>query len=295
MIRMKNTSAVRVAMAMAGFFFSVSQMAHETMAQTASPKLEVKLAPHRAVYELSLARSKAGSNVSAMYGELQIEFTGSPCDGYVQTTTLTSSTADWNGRSIKSDVRSSSWEDGQGQRYRFHSSRFQDAQATDIVEGEAARDGDKKHIRVSLKNPSASKVRIAGDTMFPTQHSIAVIEAAMAGRFLLQANLYDGQDKGDKVYATTTVIGKALPPGANKSLKAVANAEKLDDVVSWPVNISYFEGEPQGDATPVYEIGFRMYANGVSRKIYIDYGSFAIEGELKSIEFLKPTECRPKR
>ena len=45
---------------------------------------------------------------------------------------------------------------------------------------------------------------------------------------------------------------------------------------------------------PVYELSFLFFENGVSRKLFIDYGEFAIQGELKEITFLAPSKCEKK-
>ena len=45
---------------------------------------------------------------------------------------------------------------------------------------------------------------------------------------------------------------------------------------------------------PVYELEFLFFENGVSRKLFIDYGEFAIRGELKEIVFHAPSKCEPK-
>ena len=55
---------------------------------------------------------------------------------------------------------------------------------------------------------------------------------------------------------------------------------------SWPVSIGYFEAKG-GDLTPSYQIDFRLYENGVSRELLIDYGDFSIHGTLTSLEYLK--------
>lgn len=253
------------------------------------PQPKIELVPHRAIYDMSLARSAAGSNISRFDGMLILEFTGSACEGFVQNTKLITATTDWNGKRNVSDLRTSSWESGEGERMRFHSNRAVNAQTVEIVEGDAVRDG--KAAKIALKRPSESRLRFPGEVMFPTQHSLAVLQAAARGEFVLQANLYDGLDSGGKVYVTNTVIGKPLAPGANKELKPVEKAGPLDDLVSWPVNISYFDPGKR-DILPEYEIGYRLYSNGVSRKLFIDYGNFAVEGELVKIEFLKPSECK---
>ena len=45
---------------------------------------------------------------------------------------------------------------------------------------------------------------------------------------------------------------------------------------------------------PVYELAFLMFENGVSRKLYIDYGEFALQGELTEITFHEPSKCEQK-
>ena len=62
---------------------------------------------------------------------------------------------------------------------------------------------------------------------------------------------------------------------------------------AWPVSISYFEPDAsdKGDAVPNYELSFLMFENGVSRRLFMDYGEHAMQGELKQITFLEPAPC----
>ena len=65
---------------------------------------------------------------------------------------------------------------------------------------------------------------------------------------------------------------------------------------AWPVSIGYFEpGTENKDAVPVYELTFLFFENGVSRKLFIDYGEFAIQGEIKEITFLEPGKCEQQQ
>ena len=43
--------------------------------------------------------------------------------------------------------------------------------------------------------------------------------------------------------------------------------------------------------TPSYQIDFRLYANGVSRELLIDYGDFSIHGTLSKLDYLKAEAC----
>ena len=127
------------------------------------------------------------------------------------------------------------------------------------------------------------------------QHSIALLQAAKVGKASFRADLYDGSEKGEKVYDTVSIIGRRRPPGANQQLPRVKNVEALDGLAAWPVSIGYFEpGSDKTDAVPVYELTFLFFENGVSRKLFIDYGEFAIRGELKEITFHPPSKCEQK-
>jgi hypothetical protein len=146
-------------------------------------------------------------------------------------------------------------------------------------------------ITVDLEKPKRTQFTLTGNIYFPTQHSLAILKAATAGVTRLQADIYDGSEKGAKVYETTTVIGAPLELAANSQLPAVKNSEVLDATQSWPVVVSYYERGQQKDGLPSYEVSFRMYENGVSRKLRLDYGTFSLNGELSAIEFSKTKPC----
>jgi hypothetical protein len=130
------------------------------------------------------------------------------------------------------------------------------------------------------------------NVFFPIQHSIALLDAAARGETVFQADLYDGSEKGEKVYATTAYIGRSRPAGFNKQLARAKNADPLDGLKSWPVSISYFDpGSQKADTVPSYELAFLYFENGVSRRLYIDYGDFAIRGSLKEITFFESGKC----
>jgi hypothetical protein len=199
------------------------------------------------------------------------------------------------GTAILTDLRSSSWEEGNGKRFRFNSSQYRDEKETETTAGDAARPNAADDVKVELTKPAKKGLSLSSGVYFPVQHSIALLKAAKAGKSTFRADLYDGSEKGEKVYDTVSFIGRPVPPGGNRNLPAVKNAEKLDRLVAWPVSIGYFEpGSDKQDAVPVYELTFWFFEDGVSRKLFIDYGEFAIDGELKEITFHQSKKCEPK-
>lgn len=258
-----------------------------------APSRSAQLAPHRAIYTLTLGQTGAGSNVTDIRGQLIYDFQGSACQGYTLNTRLVTEVFDREGKPSTSDIRSENWENASGDHFRFTTSQFTDGRLSESTKGVARRAPNNRDVvYVRLEKPQRSTFTIAGKVLFPTQHSLALLKAALSGQTRLQTDIYDGSEKGAKVYETASVIGAPLELSANSQLPAVKNSEALDSLPSWPVVVSYYEKGPKKDGLPAYEISFRMYANGVSRKLKLDYGTFSLDGELASIEFLEAKPCR---
>ncbi len=250
------------------------------------------LAPHRAVYEITLADSKGGSGVSDLAGRMVYELTGSGCQGYTQNMRFVTRMTNQEGTTSVTDMRSSSWEDAVAKAFRFNSSQYTDTKLEETTDGDAARNATGAEVKVELSKPAKKAVKLKGDTFFPVQHSIALLAAARKGDQFFIADLYDGSEKGEKVYATASFIGKPKPAGYNRGLPKAENADKLDGLKSWPISISYYEeGNNSSDAMPSYELAFVYFENGVSRRLFIDYGEFAVRGTLKRVDFLEPAKC----
>jgi hypothetical protein len=256
-------------------------------------KEPIKLVAHRAVYEMSLDDARSASGITGVDGRMVFELTGSECDGYSLNMRMVTEMTDSQGQTNLTDLRSSTWEQGDGQKFRFQSAQYLNDKLGDVTMGRAVRPAPNADVKVKISQPAAGELDLPAQVLFPTQHSFALIDAALAGQSLFQARIYDGSEKGRKVYDTTDFIGKMVKPGVDADkLEAAAKDKGLGDLASWPVSIGYFEAKG-GDLTPSYQIDFRLYANGVSRELLIDYGDFSIHGTLTSLEYLKATECHP--
>jgi hypothetical protein len=194
------------------------------------------------------------------------------------------------------DLRTSSFEDIALHRLRFSSSQYENQKLSEASQGSAGPGNGAGFTEVKLTKPSKKTVKLPSDIYFPIQHSLALMEAAQAGKSMFTANLYDGSDKGEKFYETNAIIGQRGAPGSVEVPTKVANGAKLSTLASWPIAIGYFPpGPARNDAVPNYELAFRFYENGVSTKLYIDYGDFAIRGELKELTFLEEGKCPPEK
>src|SRR5262245_32824137 len=98
----------------------------------------VVLAPHRAVYDLTLSATRGGTGVVSVSGRMVYDLVGSPCEGYTQNTRLVTRMTNQSGSTTVTDLRSSTWEDAAAKRFRFDSSQYRDDKATDSTAGDAA-------------------------------------------------------------------------------------------------------------------------------------------------------------
>ncbi len=158
--------------------------------QPSSPA--VALAPHRAVYEISLDQARGGTAVTDMSGRMVYELTGSTCDGYTQNMRFVTRMSTQEGV-VLSDMRSSSWEDGVAKLFRFTSSQYKDAKLSESTQGDAARADGGGEVVVDLTKPGKKAVKLKQGIYFPIQHSIALLAAARKGETVFQADLYENR------------------------------------------------------------------------------------------------------
>jgi EipB-like len=270
----------------------VSAIATALLVQSVSAGDLVNFAPHRAVYEVSLTNSAAGSGVVDMSGRMVYELGGSSCEGYTQNMRFVTRSSNQDGADTINDLRTSSWEEAAGKRLRFSSTQYQNDEVAEASQGDASRAKGSDVVAVDLVKPGKKHLSLPGDIYLPMQHAAMLIQSAKMGKTMVTAKLYDGAEKGDKYYSTTAVIGKKLAPGATKNVAAFKDASRLDGVASWPISISYFEtGKDKTDSLPAYELSFRYYENGVTTDLKIDYGEFAIKGQLKELTFHDGSKC----
>jgi hypothetical protein len=253
-------------------------------------KVAAGLQPHRAVYDMALGESDDTGTVAGVSGRIVTEFTGSACEGFTTNFRFVSRIDDQEGGSRLTDLRTTSYEDAAGDTFQFVTQSFVDRKMSEEAKGVATRDGS--NVVVDLTKPGNKQATFASGPLFPTQHLVKVIETAESGGTILQADLYDGSESGEKVFATTAVIGKADEGADEAGMDDAKAVETLGAGARWPVRLSYFEtGGGRAEQTPMYELSFLVYANGVTRKLELDYGDFTILGKLTSVEYLDAKPC----
>jgi EipB-like len=251
----------------------------------------IPLAAHRAIYELVLDPGKATTRVDTARGRIAFEMTGNACDGYSVSLRQVTELDTGEGKETTSDLRSTTWEGGDAKSFRFKNQNFVNRELRDDVDGTADK-GVDGGLSVKLVKPKTPPLKLGGPILLPTEQLTKILDAGEAGEHLLEAKVFDGSPDGKKVYETLSVIGAGIT-GAGNNLEEPVRTAPLVSIKRYPVTVSYFDpGEGGGERTPAYTLTFELYENGVSRALKLDYGNFALKGDLKSIEFLKTAPCK---
>jgi hypothetical protein len=250
--------------------------------------------PHQALYDLNLVKSRGSNSINSARGRILYNFSGSACEGYTSEFRQVSEMDSGEGKVTLSDLRSTSWEDGDGKSYRFKiDTRMNDTDSSP-VDGVAERTGD--HVTVKLKQPVTKTFTIDGSTVFPTEQIQRIIEAARAGKSVLELQVYDGSDNGEKVYNTLSVIGQPIPGDRTVASPDPSTAsDVMKSMTRWPVTVSYYDHDANAkdsEQTPVYAMSFELYENGVSRALMLDYNDFVIAGALGKFNVEDSKPCK---
>src|SRR5215467_9711098 len=185
----------------------------------------ITLVPHRAIYDLKLQQSHGQKAIEAVRGRILYDFSGSACDGYALQFRQVSELDNGEGKVTLSDLRSTSWEDGAAKKFIFKSQNYLNETLLDSVDGEAERQRDK--VAVTLNQPAAKTFDLEAGMVFPTDHMRRIIAAAREGKNILELPVYDGSEKGEKVYDTLTVIGAEIAPNERVPNDAASGQQAL--------------------------------------------------------------------
>ena len=246
------------------------------------------LAPHRAVYDVTLEEASERSGIGAIRGRMVYESRGAACDG-ISVRFRFFQNVRTPRREYSSDQRTTTFESADGRRFEFVSRTYFNGSKEREVKGSAERAPDATMI--GLETDDGGTIE-APPAIFPSAHLASVIEAADSGKRILAADVFDGSDDGDEVMSTTAVIGRQNPADT-VAVAETGEAAKLEGVRSWPVSIAYFSGEPDasGERLPVYQVSFALFENGVSGDLVMRYEDYVLKAKMTDLEYLEKPAC----
>lgn len=253
------------------------------------------LTPHRAVYDLSLARADASVNMLSAKGRLVYEISGAPCEGFTVNSRFVTRTVDREGSTQLNDLRSATFETFEpGAEFNFVNQTLVGDEVASVLDGTATAKASGTIVAITQPKTSAVELPRA---VFPTQHTFLLLEAAADGDRVIEAPVFDGGGNADEVFNTTSLIGSGetgLPEASERERAVFAALPDADGMSVHKLVISYFSQDSTGgEGVPEYVISFQMLNNGISYDATFDYGGFTLTGRLAELELGPASDCGP--
>jgi hypothetical protein len=244
--------------------------------------VEEGIVPHRALYKISMHRSAANADVVAAGGTMAFEWRDD-CSGWgvEQRYRMEFHPSEGNAYLIQSSF--STWESKDGDTYRFIVDRNV-AGNREQIEGRAslALPLGSKGGKANFKTPEEAELALGKQSLFPTEHTLRVLEMAMKGKRFYRAFLFDGSEVEPEVLVSA-VIGKRTEAPFDLKHDAISGSY-------WPINLAFF-GADKSATEPTFEMAVDLQANGIGRKLIVDYGNFSIRMDLERLEVLPAPNC----
>ena len=240
-------------------------------------------APHKAIYAMSLATAKAGAGgVVDVSGKMLFEWLDA-CEGWTTDQKFALQYVYNNGPAVQFASHYNAWEAKSGESYSFSVRRLRNGEISEEIRGSANRAPDGS-VLASFSKPAKTTVELPAGVVFPTAHTVKMLELAARGERFYNTLMFDGSD-GEGPVEINVFIGQISEP---------AGASKVNsDLLSRParhVRMAFFPNE--GDSSqPEYEMTLNLLDNGVVSELRIEYEDFTLRGLLESIEAVAAPRC----
>ncbi len=252
-------------------------------ALTASAASGADISPHRALYTMTLGSVRYDSGVVDARGTMAYQW-GETCGGWTIEQHYRLKMRYAESRAV--DITSSfvTWESKDGLRYRFNQRQTRNGEVDQEIRGDARLDGPGKGGIVEFSKPEQETMKLAPGVLFPSAHTILLIDKAQEGENFISRLVFDGAADENAVQVSAVIGTKvALDP-------ASAKLSPLLERPGWRVRLAFFPVDPNAEE-PDYELGMDLLDNGISRDMVIDYGDYTIRAKLDDIEALAKPRC----
>src|SRR4029077_13796744 len=177
-----------------------------------------EIVPHRALYTMSLGRATGDAGVTGASGTMAYQW-GEVCDGWTveQRYRLKMGYSESPDVSIASNFVT--WEAKDGLRYRFNQKETRNGDENEELRGTAKLDGPGQGGTVDFEKPEGKSLKLPAGAVFPSGHTIFLIDRAQAGENFISKHIFDGATAEGAVLVSA-VIGPKVEPDAEAAKKS---------------------------------------------------------------------------
>jgi hypothetical protein len=246
---------------------------------TSAGAMPVHLVANRATYDLRLDHTSPGGAVAGR-GRMVIQFRDT-CDGWSTAQRMVADLTNADGNVSRTDFLVTAWESKDGKAMRFDVKSANGGKLEKEKRGTAAV-ADDGSIVVTLLSPVRRQFTLPAGTIFPTEQTLELANAAARGPGMVKRLVFQGGDESD-LYFSTAVIGRGAAPQATSAERAIDKTGLLKYVSAWTTLVSYFASKRSADL-PDYEVATRLYANGISGSMSLIYTRYTLQATLSRLE-----------
>jgi len=138
--------------------------------------------------------------------------------------------------------------------------------------------------QAAYRKPEPRIERLPPGTTFPVAFNNRLLASAQAGEQQLKIVVFDGSSDG--LRDAISFIGRRQGPDSDPADRH----DILDGLPSWIVQTAYYPRGTQAEL-PDFEVLFRLFSNGVSDDVVLDYGDLRLEGRLINLVALPLPDC----
>lgn len=258
--------------------------------------------PHRAIYRLSLLSARNSSPVVDVTGRMLFQWSDA-CDAWTVEQHFRMNFLYAEGDEVRMTTNYATWEAKDGSSYHFNVRKTVNGQLDEELKGEAITGVPGKPGVARFVKPEVDEARLTPGAIYPTRHTMMLLETALAGEHFVSRSVFDGAD-ADGATEISAVIGKRvmLKDGVAKGAAVkehptrevlVADAKRQSRLLSgpaWPVRLAFFPAKSESSA-PEYEMSMLLLHNGIAETMRIDYGDFTVNAILETLEPLPKSGC----
>ncbi len=251
----------------------------------AAPAFAFQPTPHHAFYTMTLESARPSSGVVGAEGKLEYKW-ADVCDGWTveQRYKLVMQYDQDAPVTIESDFVT--WESKDGKTYRFNEKETRNGQVDADLRGDATLAGPGLNGVAHFRLPTKKTFILPVGSYFPTAHTLTLIHQAEAGTRFFAAHVFDGSTfDGDST--VSAVISAQTPPD---KMPVSDVSSPLIARPMWQTWLGFYSDATK-DADADYNLGMRLYDNGVSGDMTLDYGDYVVTAKLRSIEPLPKPAC----
>ncbi|MCB1539205.1 MAG: DUF1849 family protein [Rhodospirillales bacterium] len=251
---------------------------------------DVRFAPHRALYEVTLSSVKSGGQLVDIRGRMYFAWKKT-CESWNtdHRSSLVYEYADGTSARINSDF--ASYETLDGKDMSFSSRRENNGVPFEEFRGHASLDANADG-SADYSIPGDLKFRLPKNTFFPMQHTAEILARARRGEKFFNAALFDGSDdQGPQ--QVNVFIGETVDPISGLRLNKNIDSALLK-APAHRMRLAFFPSEDADNKEPgaaAYEMDLTALDNGVVSDIKIIYDTFTISQKLVALERIDMPVC----